>query len=156
MNDTPLQPEIFVLGALLLQIPFLMIILAHVLAPRPLQAWNTAAAPLSMVMAFLAWPSDADDWIHVIAQIALLASVLWLIWRPSVRRSPPSNAYLWKNLWTAGTRLHAFHLAPSPMRLTNCRGCQADNAIYSCDKLGRDVPLWCQRARQSGRERSGK
>ena len=93
LNGTPLTPSIFLLGGILLQIPFAMILVAHAAGPGAVRFWNTLAAPLAMVMAFLAWPTDPDDWLHVIAQLLLLGWVLWIVRRPTQSsRSLPRSA----------------------------------------------------------------
>ena len=78
LNGTPLTPAVFLLGGSLLQVPIWMIALCYVLPDASLRRVNLIAAPLVMGLAFLAWPGDPDDWLHIGAEIAALIGVAGL------------------------------------------------------------------------------
>ncbi len=74
-NGQPLRDEVFLFGAVMLQVPFGMIVLSHLLTEKWLR-WLTRGAVLFFIPAlFMAWPSDMDDWFHVTIQVGLL---LWM------------------------------------------------------------------------------
>lgn len=85
-NGTPLTEELFLLGALIVQLPIWAIALTQALTSRAVGWLNLIAATYAAGIAFLAWPADLDDWFHLAAQYVALAWIATLAW-PLARKS---------------------------------------------------------------------
>ena len=64
-----------------------MAVLAQILAPRELRLCNTAAAVIVGAALFIVAPSDTDDLIHLVSELAALCALLWVLWRRARRRA---------------------------------------------------------------------
>lgn len=86
-NGQPLRDEVFLFGAIMLQLPFAMVVLSHLLNDQWLRVMTHVAVVLFIPALFLAWPSDMDDWFHIVVQTGLLLWMGFLVGRPSGRRA---------------------------------------------------------------------
>ena len=82
VNGTPLTEGLFLAAAITLQIPLLMVVLPHVLGERANRIANGASALLVAGLIVIADRNDLDDMAHAAFELAALAVIVALAWRP--------------------------------------------------------------------------
>jgi MFS family permease len=80
-NGVRITEEIMLMAGVLVQVPIGMVLLSHLLTREWLRRATFVAVPVTAAGMMMAPPTDKDDVLHLIIELAAMTVILWVAWR---------------------------------------------------------------------------